>query len=344
MKNGMDELKLTAYALGEIDPGERATIEAHLAGDPAALAHVEEVRATAQLLADELAREPELTLTACQHAAIERRLQGADAGGAQSARVAPSRRNWGLWASVAASTLIVCTVMAAVLPRLLPVGSGYGQGASSGRAQQDGSRGPIILAPPAGAAPGADEADPPGGGVTVIEVEKAPDTAPVRRPGSTQYQPTDTERTYLEQTAEDERTNANSGPSQADYDLNARRGKRVAWFGVVRDVRKARRGEGERPDTYELVLEHKYFDGMTGPDVLALSNNGAGDFKARVWTRGRELPIKPLMLVRVYGDVARGDLLPRGGALTQPPEPPTVEVEYARVFPWKAPITRPGSP
>jgi hypothetical protein len=344
MKNGMDELKLTAYALGEIDPGERATIEAHLAGDPSALAHVEEVRATAQRLAGELAREPELTLTTSQHAAIERRLQGAYARGAQSARLAPSRRNWGLWASVAASTLIVCTVMAAVLPRLLPVGSGYGQGATSGRVQQDGLRGPIILAPPAGAAPGAEEADPPGGGVTVIEVEKVPHTAPVRRPGSTPYQPTDTERTYLEQTAEDERTNDSSDKSEGDYDLNARRGKRVAWFGVVREVRRVRRGEGGRPETYELALEHKYFDGVTGPDVLTLSNNGAGDFKARVWTRGREFPIEPMMLVRVYGAVARGDLLPGGGALTQPPELPMVEVEYARLFPWKAPTTRPGPP
>jgi hypothetical protein len=344
MNTEIDELKLTAYALGELENGERAAVESHLAGDPAALAQVENVRAAARLLAGELAREPEVGLTAAQHVAIERRLRGAGDGGSQGGRVAPSGRNWGLWASVAASTLIVCTVMAAVLPRLLPVGSGYGQGAASRRARQDGSRGPIILAPPAGLLPGAEEAEPPGGGVTVIEVEKVPDTTPVPRPGSTHYQPTDAERTYLEQTAEEERTNGNPRESQADYDLNARRGKRVAWFGVVREVGKAQRGEGGRPDTYELLLEHRFFDGVTGPDVLALSFNGAGHFNARVWTRGSVFPIKPLMLVRVYGNVARGDVLPGADAFTQPAQPPTVEVEYARVFPWKAPTTRPGPP
>ena len=335
MRNGIDEPKLTAYALGEMDEGERAAVEAAIAGDPEALAHVEEVRRAAGLLEDGLAREPELALTGAQHAAIERRLAGAGARHATPTHAPLLRRNWGLWASVAASTLIVCTVMAAVLPRVLPVGSGNGAGGRGSGGGPDASRGPIIFAPPAGEAPVADDAEPAGGGVTVIEVEKAPQRVEVRRLGTRGYAPTAAEKRHLEQTAQYERTQGPIPDDRTGYDLHARRGTRVAWFGIVREIGKVERGEDGRPDAYELLLEHKYFDGLTDLDILALSFNGAGDFKAKVWTREKELPIKPLMLVRVYGNVTPGDVLPGGRALTQPAAPPIVEVEYARAFPWK---------
>ena len=44
MKQDIDEVKLTAYALGELDEAERQEIEAQLAGDAAAQSAVEELR------------------------------------------------------------------------------------------------------------------------------------------------------------------------------------------------------------------------------------------------------------------------------------------------------------
>jgi len=108
----------------------------------------------------------------------------------------------------------------------------------------------------------------------------------------------------------------------------------VAWFGIVRAVR------APAPGRTELLLEHKYFDGFTDAHLLALSFNGAGDFKAALNTpvvnpkggkkakggneQATNSPIQPLMLVRVYGVVREArDAIP------------TVDVEYARAFPWK---------
>ena len=327
MNTEMDELKLTAYALGELEIDERAAVEAHLERDPAGRAHVEEVRATARLLSAELAEEEDVALTPLQQMAIERRLQGdGDAG-----RLLPRRRNWGLWASVAASTLIVCTVMAAVIPNVFPVGRGTGGGTAQRGGSPDASRGPILFAPLAGNPLAAE----PGGGVTLIEVEKAPDSAALQGAPGSDYRATDLEKTFLEQTPEEERAIGSPLENQTGYDLNARRGKRIAWFGIVRDIGKVQRGEGGRPDSYELLLEHKHFDGFTDLHILALSLNGAGEFRARVWTREKALSVKPLMLMRVYGTMRDDNAPLTGRPTTQPTDPPTVEVEYARVFPWK---------
>lgn len=152
---------------------------------------------------------------------------------------------------------------------------------------------------------------------TVVEVERAPDR--VRAPnglGTAGYAPTDRERPFFERTPEDELTIGAINDNQTGYDLKARRGKRVSWFGIVRSVTR-------RPDgTHELLLEHKYFDGLTDLHILALSFNGAGDFTARVLAD--ELPVRPLMLVRAYGTVDAVD-----------GERPVLRAEYVRAFPWK---------
>ena len=160
------------------------------------------------------------------------------------------------------------------------------------------------------------------GADTVIDVERAPEKVPAAPLMTTGYRPAQRERPFLEKTPKDERTAGTINDKKTAYDLAARKGKRVAWFGVVRGVSK---GTGGR---YELLLEHKYFDGLTDAHILALSFNGAGDFKGVVAhdaARGEgTFPIRPLMLVRVYGVVREGrDAVP------------VLHVEYARVFPWK---------
>lgn len=58
-----DEVQLTAYALGEGSPAERAAVEARLRTDPAAQAAVDEIRAFAAQLATELQAGPDIGLT-----------------------------------------------------------------------------------------------------------------------------------------------------------------------------------------------------------------------------------------------------------------------------------------
>jgi len=70
----INEMRLTAYALGELYGAERAAVEAHLADHPKAQRFVNEMRDTARLVSNELAHEPVVGLLAVHHAAIERHL------------------------------------------------------------------------------------------------------------------------------------------------------------------------------------------------------------------------------------------------------------------------------
>ncbi len=66
-----DDPRLTAYALGELDPIERAQVEAMLADSAEARTALEEIRETIGLLSRELTFEPSLTLTMVQRHAVE---------------------------------------------------------------------------------------------------------------------------------------------------------------------------------------------------------------------------------------------------------------------------------
>ena len=71
--------RLTAYALGEIDPSERSEIEQLLADREEARNYVAEIRQTAQWLAEELQKEPETvsTLAMDNHRLIDQALKSA---------------------------------------------------------------------------------------------------------------------------------------------------------------------------------------------------------------------------------------------------------------------------
>lgn len=163
MEAPIDDILLTAFALGELDdPAECARIERHLADDPAAAQHVAEVQAVSETLTDAFIAAPDLGLTAIQYAGIERRL-AADAAG-DAPQSLPIRRNWGLWGSLAASTFIVATLMATVMPRFwqsLPgTGTGKGGTGSNGKTDSaapdsDGGRTITIIPQHGDATPGA---------------------------------------------------------------------------------------------------------------------------------------------------------------------------------------------
>jgi hypothetical protein len=150
----------------------------------------------------------------------------------------------------------------------------------------------------------------------VIESEVAP--ARVERPrklGTHDYTPTAAEKPFLKQLPAAERR---TGSIVEEYSIQGKKGKSVSWFGIVRSIKPV---EG-KADTHELVIEHKYFDGMTDTHILAVSFNGSGDFKVVVHAKGFE--VGRLSLVRVYGTVS-----------AEVENVPVLDASYVRIFPWR---------
>ncbi|MGD9782863.1 MAG: von Willebrand factor type A domain-containing protein [Kiritimatiellia bacterium] len=100
--NPIDEIQLTAYAIGEGSAAERAAIEARLRDDPAAQAAVDDIRALAARLETELKTEPAIALTDDQRQRILK-APGQDAG--RLVRF-PWRKITGFAAVAAAVTLV----------------------------------------------------------------------------------------------------------------------------------------------------------------------------------------------------------------------------------------------
>ena len=98
----IDEVKLTAYALGEGSAAERAEIEAQLQANPAQQAAVDDLRAFAAQLASELKNEPGITLTDDQR----QRILKAPAKAAGRTVRFPWRRITGFAAVAAVVTLV----------------------------------------------------------------------------------------------------------------------------------------------------------------------------------------------------------------------------------------------
>jgi len=148
---------------------------------------------------------------------------------------------------------------------------------------------------------------------TIVE-----DSKPLHRPpdgslGTTGYSCTNKELAFFKKLASDEQ---NTGGWSDDYSINGKVGRFVGWFGIVRKIEE----DAEKNQT-RLLVEMKYFDGMTDTHILALSFNGAGDFTAVVTGVGGR--IQKLSLVRVYGAVVR-----------EPDHVPEVNAKYIRQWDW----------
>jgi hypothetical protein len=99
--------------------------------------------------------------------------------------------------------------------------------------------------------------------------------------------------------------------------LHGHVGKRVAWFGIVRNVEEHK----NRRETV-LDVEMKFSDGLTDLHQQVVSLYGAGDF--HVVIPGTGYRIKKLALVRVYGHVEK-----------ESDGVPIVAPEFVRVWDWK---------
>jgi hypothetical protein len=129
--------------------------------------------------------------------------------------------------------------------------------------------------------------------------------------GTCGYQPVDREKPYFEKLSSAERS---TGSFMKPYTIHGKVGKHVGWFGVVRGVSSS-------GGKLTLLLEHKYFDGLTDCHIMLVSQSGGGDFQATLDADPKMLPA--LSLVKVYGAV-KGETN----------KIPSLAVDYIRVWPW----------
>jgi hypothetical protein len=127
------------------------------------------------------------------------------------------------------------------------------------------------------------------------------------------YKPTDKEAPYFKKPDANEQA---TGSFTAEYDIHKKQEKYVSWFGIVRGALDAKPS-----GSMTLLLEQKYFDGLTDCHIMLVSHAGSGDFQATLGPIDGE--ILPLTLVRVYGKVDSE----KNGV-------PHLAVEYVRVWPW----------
>ena len=148
---------------------------------------------------------------------------------------------------------------------------------------------------------------------TIIEQSESLPRPPPGTLGTASYKPTTKEEKFFAKLADDERT---TGSMLSDYSINGKKGKFVGWFGIVRKIE-----EDPKLNQTNLLLEHKYFDGLTDTHILALSFEGGGDFTCSL--SGTGLDIKSLSLVKAYGKV-----------IAEENSIPALQVEYLRQWDW----------
>jgi hypothetical protein len=151
---------------------------------------------------------------------------------------------------------------------------------------------------------------------TPVDIQPVKELKRGNRLGTCNYTPIEKEKPFYAKLGSEERT---TGSFMAPYDIRGKQGKFVSWYGIVRGISRTQSGEGK----FTILIEHKYFDGMTDCHIMMVSQSGSGDFQAKLEGNGESIPA--LALVRVYGTVVEEkDKLPQ------------ITVEYVRVWPWLA--------
>jgi hypothetical protein len=148
---------------------------------------------------------------------------------------------------------------------------------------------------------------------TLMDVEPVKELKPTGSLGTCAYKPTDKESSFYKRLDPSETV---TGSFMKSYSIHKKQGKYVSWFGVVRGIVDAKRDGG-----MTLLVEHKFFDGLTDCHIMMVSQPGGGDFHATLGPIAESIPL--LSLVRVYGKVTDE----KNGVAR-------LGVEYARVWPW----------
>jgi hypothetical protein len=152
-------------------------------------------------------------------------------------------------------------------------------------------------------------------GTTVIETEKVKEIKPTGSLGTCSCAPTAAEKPYFSRLQKSEVV---TGSFMEPYSIHEKKSINVSWFAIVRGIS----AEPDSDKRFTLLLEQKFFDGMTDCHIMLVSVAGGGDFRATVETEGTQ-SVPALALVRVYGVVTKEE----SGV-------PTVTADYIRVWPW----------
>ena len=150
---------------------------------------------------------------------------------------------------------------------------------------------------------------------TPMEIQPVKELTPTGALATCSYKPTETEAPYFARLSDAEKTN---GDMRHSYSIHGKTGTYVAWFGIVRGNTPPAESGGD----VTLLVEHKYFDGMTDCHIMLVQWTGSGDFTAKLKVDPAAIPA--LSLVRIYGTVT-GEKL----------SVPEVRVDYIRVWPWR---------
>jgi hypothetical protein len=150
---------------------------------------------------------------------------------------------------------------------------------------------------------------------TPIDVQPVVELKPTGTLGTCAYKRVAQEAPFFNLLSDGEKTN---GGMMERYSIRGKTGKRVAWFGIVRGITPA----AEPGGAATLLVEHKYFDGMTDCHIMLVQWSGDGDFTAKLNVDPAAIPA--LALVRVYGTVTQ-----------ETAGVPEVQVDYIRVWPWR---------
>jgi len=149
---------------------------------------------------------------------------------------------------------------------------------------------------------------------TPIETQPVKELVPTGTLATSIYTPSVEEQPFFKRLSSHE---ISTGSFLAPYSIHGKKGKFVSWFGILRGISVSERDNGE----LTVLLEQKYFDGMTDSHIMLVSYSGGGDFLATLHADPVALP--SLSLIRVYGKV-----------VDEADKVPHIAVEYVRVWPW----------
>jgi hypothetical protein len=150
---------------------------------------------------------------------------------------------------------------------------------------------------------------------TPMDVQPAKQLTRGNTIGSCGYTPIEKEKPFFDKLESDERVTGSA--FSKPYRIQGKKGHFVSWFGIVRGI------SPPQPDAkgLTLLLEQKYFDGLTDCHIMLVSTTGSGDFQATLEGKAESIPA--LALIRVYGKVSE-----------EKNNVPEVAVEYVRIWPW----------
>jgi len=153
------------------------------------------------------------------------------------------------------------------------------------------------------------------GAQTPIDIENPARLQRSNTLSTCEYSPVEKEKLFFHRVPDNERVTGS--PFGPQFTIHEKQGKYVSWFGIVRGITPP------APDakTTTLLLEQKYFDGLTDCHIMLVAFAGDGDFLATLEVDPGLIPA--LSLVKVYGKV-----------VDEHDDIPLIAVEYLRVWPW----------